>query len=904
LVLAWTILPSRTAGAQDVMYPDIITSDPTDAEANVGRERGRKGLVFQFKYRQGTNLNSNAGFPLTIPVSAAVTLTINGTAQTCSSGLAPSANACSYVTDDGVDGDGVIDAVRILYNGDFLPTATVNYSVTGARDVFGQVQDPATAAVVTFTASASAPRIAASIELVFDISGSMGWPATPGGSVTRMDALKGAVGAFFGLLNTHAMLGDKIGVTYFSSSSSVFDPSPGGTNLEPAHDPSRTGLIAASIQSQFPTTATSIGAGLLTANTSGFAVDPTPNPRKFVVLFSDGQQNTPPCVDNPNSFPCSGVLMGATGIRVGGVNYPADIRVCPVTAGRQAAPGFTLQQNIAHISCNDYNAHVADASTDFVQADLRTYFAQALLDVLQGDKLEMVRDIRGVLTRGATVQEKFLGNANDQALTILLSSSQDSTPLPMQLTAPNGVVVDISHRTQFNRGTRVTSIHFPLRQGAAIIDPKGEWRVDVAGAGIKVPQAAYQLQVVLDNSTIATDFRVVGQDFGTGEAIPIQVRITDGGAPVLGAAVAAQIEGPNMGVGDILSTTPAPDGTPSPSGDAFSSPADAKLLQLLAAAYAHLFGNSLLPVLPLVDDGQGAHGDATAGDGVYSGLFYGAREEGHYFFTVEVRGSSAANGPFQRTRRLVTFVRPKAAASSTTLAAVSSVTQPNGTVIVRLQATPRDAFRNYVGPGYLHNLTITSSQGTVAAPLEDKLNGSYEISFQLPSASANPLITLEVMGRRVMAESLSALKFQLPKQVFSLHAGTTVPAGTLSSTYNGSVSLAADFEYRLTPRWSVEAYGGYDRFKSRAAGPDFSVSHVSVDAKATFGVGRFRPAVQIGPGVYFAQGGNTYFGWNGGASMQYWVRPKFATEASYNYHNANGGKLRYSTLLVGVRVAF
>src|SRR5262249_46301032 len=91
-----------------------------------------------------------------------------------------------------------------------------------------------------------------------------------------------------------------------------------------------------------------------------------------------------------------------------------------------------------------------------------------------------------------------------------------------------------------------------------------------------------------------------------------------------------------------------------------------------------------------------------------------------------------------------------------------SVVQPDGSVIVRLSATPHDAFNNFLGPDYLGNLRISSSAGTVEKPLEDKLDGSYEISYRLPSANSNPTISLEVMGASVITKPLSEWQSKRP----------------------------------------------------------------------------------------------------------------------------------------------
>ncbi len=743
---------------QQVLFPDLLNSNPSDAQVNVLRERGRKGLLFHFKFQDGANLDSNVGFPLNM-ATATVTLQIGANAPlTCSAGSNPVANACGFTVVDGPDADGALDTVRVLFNGDLAASTAIKYSVSGARSTpIPAVVQNADPNVVTFTTGNAAPRDPASIELVFDISGSMALPAVASGPVSRIDAVKSASQVFFSMLDDYAWLNDKIGVVYFSTNATVFDPTPGGSNLELAQDSAKVTLIAQNIQAQVPTNLTSIGAGLQSANTAGFALDPGAVRKKSVVLFSDGEQNTAP-----------NVAVAGSNVQINGANYPVD-NVCPITAGVMTAPGFLLQQDIANARCGNLNAHILQNQQTFAQADLETHFAQLFQNFLIGDKLESVRDVTGKIAKGATAQHKFVASSNDVALSILLSWSAPKVNneetreiLPFRLIAPNGTEVDISHRTKVGRNMLFTTAHFPLSQNGAAVPVKGEWTIELVATQIRSPQLDFHLLVMLDNPGIATDFRVEGRDFGTGEAIPIRVQITEGGAPVLNATVSAELLGPDNGVGNILSREATPSGSPNPAGDALRSAAQGKLLLLLNdPTKAGLFSSSGLPVVNLLDNGQAANGDATTSDGIYSALFTNNQKEGHYRFVITVRGTTAAGADFQRTHTLTVFVRPKPSAANTIFTLLSSITQPDGSVIIRLNATPHDAFNNFLGPDYLGSLRILSSEGTVGQ-VEDKLNGSYEVTIHLPSANSNPSLTLEVLGATVTTTTLAQLKSSFP----------------------------------------------------------------------------------------------------------------------------------------------
>jgi hypothetical protein len=162
------------------------------------------------------------------------------------------------------------------------------------------------------------------------------------------------------------------------------------------------------------------------------------------------------------------------------------------------------------------------------------------------------------------VKERFLGNTDDVALSLLLSLSAVRRPtegdlfLPFRLKAPDGTVIDLSNRVRFGRDMTFTTIEFPLNQGGTNISSKGEWEIELLGSEANVPEMNYHLVVILDNSNIASDFRIEAQDVGTGEPIPIRVQLMEGGVPIKGATVVAQVDGPENGLGDLLAKTATP----------------------------------------------------------------------------------------------------------------------------------------------------------------------------------------------------------------------------------------------------------------------------------------------------------------------------------------------------------
>jgi von Willebrand factor type A domain/Outer membrane protein beta-barrel domain len=930
LLLVLTILLAQTSGSATRPNPGLATgflfpaNGASNVERNIGTNVGLKtGMTLDF-IRDDSNpiLAGDSNLPITI-TTATVVINIIPTAGPTSTlnclrgNPNPPPGQCGFQITSGPFSGGVDNELQVVLSGFFDPNVNVQISVNNVRSNDGSSFSlPGTS--WSFRTKTAPPRAGSvSLEMVFDTSGSMGGSAAPiaaCGSLTRMQALKDASQSIFSLFTSYALPGDKLGLVTFNSMATPFGVS-GGTNLRDATNATERNAIKSNLDGQTPGGSTSIGAGLKATQDSGFLSDTT---TKRVFLFSDGEQNTVPCVGTPNTAPCASTVAMSGSLQVDGADYLSGVAVCPVTVGQFSGPAYVLQQNIkTATSCPGPYVHAItnDPSCPRATSDLTTFFTQSLANLLVGDKLENVRDVIGQTVAGTDTTEKFFANTHDGSLSILLASPAKQltgalTSLQFRLKAPDGTVIDPTPVTRFDRGMSFTTIRVPLFLNGKLIQPKGEWEVRLLGSMFREP-VDYHLIVMLDNADIASDYQIDIQDPGTGEPIPVRVKLTESGASVAGANVVAQLLGPENGTGNILSTSRTPTGTPNTGGDVIRSEAEKKLLLLLEdPASASLFRNKSLPSLVLLDNGQAANGDTTANDGTYSGLFTGALQEGHYRFVINLRAPSATNGDFQRTQLLNVYVRPKPVAANTRLALLSSTRQVDGSVIVRLSATPRDRFNNFIGPDYLGHLNIRSSQGSIASPLQDNLDGSYETSYRLPSASSNPDITVEVMGTDVVTKPLNALggggNAAFKRWGISLHAGSTFPHGSFGSFFNPGPSFGADLEYRFTPLFSIEGYLGHDRFRNKFFSNTFYMTHLSVQPKFTFGTGTVRPSLHFGVGAYFPQGGGTHFGGNVGASLQFWITPNFAVEPSYNYRAVNftGSTVKYSTLQGGVRFRF
>ena len=897
VLLCATLALPGAVGAQAALFADPLTSNPNTGSTDIPVNRGKKGLLYRFKYQDAGGTASTAGFPMTL-TGATVTVTVSTNAPVnCSAGTTPAPNACVFSAADGDTEDGVLDYVEIKYGSDFPVNVIVQYEVKGARSspaTGSLLQDPANT-IVSFTTTTSttpAPvRTPGIVELVFDISGSMSLKAAPSGSRTRMEVLQTAAEQFFALLPMAVVEGDKLGAVYFASNATASSPS-----LISAFNESQRLQLLSDIKSRIPTTATSMGAGLTVARP---ILSGDPAPRKYVLLFSDGEQNTMPCIGTPNSGWCNSTLDNS--LLVGGAAYTVA-SVCPIMAGQMSAPGWILQQKIGALACENNSLKIRDGSDTFAGDDMQTFFAQILTKVFPGDKLEKVLDVSGALGPNATATQRFFAGPRDISMTISVAWVGGGSGQQFTLRAPDGTMIDLSKRLDFGDGVTTARLRLPIIQNNVLIQTRGEWEIGFA-SGPRGP-FGYHAIVLLDNEILSSDFRVATRDAGTGEPITLEVQLTESGAPVTGATVGVQLSGPQQGLGQMLATTPMPSGTAPASSDPYRDDAARKVAMLANdPAYANLFADRTLPGMSLLDDGTG--GDATANDGIYTGRLAATTVEGHYQFAFSARASTTRSGDFQRSWKSVTFVRAKPDAANTVMTVLSSTPQA-GAVLHVLQVTPKDRFGNLLGPGYAGYMTITPSAGTVVTPLIDRLNGSYEVTVSVPSGQANPTIDIAVLGTPVTSKPLVPLGSSLPSRVVSLHAGASVPQSPLSGAFDGALSLGIDLEMRIRRPFSIEAYLGHDRFSPQTSGSDFALTHLSLSGKATLGSAMLRPAIEAGVGGYSASGAGsgTHFGWSAGASVQYWFQATRAADVSYRFRSANGGDWEFATIQAGVRLGF
>jgi hypothetical protein len=444
----------------------------------------------------------------------------------------------------------------------------------------------------------------------------------------------------------------------------------------------------------------------------------------------------------------------------------------------------------------------------------------------------------------------------------------------------------------------------------------GDWGVMVEAIGGQ--QTPFQFYVLGDDTGLNAEQTAFYADYAVGDQIRVQARITELGRPVTGlnsqpgAQIRAQLLRPGASIGDLLSDAPAAPATPTAPDPA--SATEARLQKLLADNPDAL--SKKQDQLTLFDDGDQAHGDEVAGDGIYSALFP-TQLEGHYNFLFVLEGNTPATGRFSRQQLRTVYVRPIPDGNRTEISSILRINDGRTHVV---SFTPRTKFGNRMGPGWANYFWLT---GPGIAPIKpvDNLNGTYTAIIPFTGARLEKIHFLRVstvIDDSVTANNLPAPldntnamknvptpKLEVAGQLSLLLAtGANIPHGAFNQVFDPGASFAADLEYRLSNNFSLLGVFGYNRFRNSLTGPDLNLYNFSGNAKIYLGGRKQRPFVNFGGGAYKFDLADTRGGVNVGFGLQRELNARFAVEGAYNFHAVltPGTSTKFSTLQLGIRI--
>jgi hypothetical protein len=834
---------------------------------------------------------------------------------------------------------------------DSLNRSTVGASCAPPRMFFVPISDSPATLTVDGTPQPSKvcfkERPGVDAVLVLDKSGSMADTTSSTSAVAKINALQDAVGSFVSAWdvtrsNDQTPPNDMLGAVLFDHDygwwhdGSLTD----GLHTFNATLESTINSNLASCQSMPPAatcslkpgTSTSIGGGLLVANSNPGLTDPSilnDQKRHVIVLMTDGIQNTDPLVAagassaNPFTISCPTDSSRCTSLP----SVPGE-QIYTVTVGTGLAVQPAVIQSIAHVAGGFY------VNTEDDVGQLSPFFLELLQNVLKFNSYETLRLISGNVSPAAHFSASLPISTTSHDVEINLMWPRALGTLRLTITPPGGSPPIVQENAD---GFISIAQQIPP---PTPFDPYGDWNIlveVVRGQEARIAAAGdlgsipFNIHVMGDDGAVKSDLSIVPSDFKAGDNLRLRASVTQLGSPILGLGsrlgdrVQVDLIKPGQSIGDMLSDSQA-DAKPPPSDPDLEQGAEAKLYNALHAIPSPL-KHEEVPGIELFDDGRPEHGDDVAGDGIYNAL-YPAVLPGHYDFLFSIERTDPNSVRFSRQQLRTAYVRAIPDVSNTVFQTSIQRRDRGGLFVIvmipRVKPGPGCLKASLgcgrMGPGWANYFWFTTPGQTPFKGI-DNLDGTYTATFAFAGFNPPPIAVhfenvLAVIGDSITPDHLSDplgsenVFANVPspgksgKFAVFLDLGAGIPNGAFGSDFGTGFSLNSGLEYMATSHFSVEGVFGYHHFTGTIT--DQSLYQFSVNGKTYLTSGTFRPFVNAGIGAYEFSGGPTKFGGNVGTGLSYNFSARVSLEGLYNFHVANtsGGATQFSTIQGGVRLAF
>ena len=781
-IFLWTALLLAAGAAHAAVIPPDVTetsgsiphlnagaSDWASFNSNQGAP-AKGGLVVVYTPIDLTAfpINANAATITLRPSGAGATLPCTSTALEPSLSAA-TAGKCFFRVN--------FNSILVYYLGQLAVGNNIRLTIDGLQPASGvsTFQSFDSDTVVAPKPVPVAGRIPARLGLVLDKSGSMGWsshpldlgqgnvpcnnqgPPPPGCGPTRWEVLSRGVEALLTIADAYLLPGDMVTVGPFDGA--VSPQKIPLTSLDHTAVTSIRNLVKIPGGLLSPGGVTSIGSGLVFVEPSVPPVDPG-NRNQYVLLFTDGDQNTAPYVvfkdqqvqinDTFNAPDIGGPIHDwAADTNAGTV----DAQLCPF-ALRSDNPGDPLgtqfNDDIANRRC--LGIALTTVSVDPTETELIQYFLQILNATLIGDKLEVAAVRSGQVTKATgQAEESFTVSRRDAAFTVLVAWAERTNGLSQAWLEKDGVAFPFDAAVGNGRlyqGQAVTALTLraPYCTGGKCVDPEGEWKLTLMPSFQSGDTFTYNAFLTADNELFASSFKAEQTQPGVGGPLIFEARLEEGGKPVEKlpkGSVRVVVKRPKSGLGNVLGPakvrplTQQEGDTVGPAGlKAAAMLRDPALRdQLLAALLA---GD--VQALPLDEEEPGVY-RAKYGDTVV---------EGSYELEFLIDGKTDGNGRVTRSFTFTRYVSVTPDAGSTWATATvktipcptskSGGKYPCGCLAVTL--TPVDRAGNLLGPGKASLFRVPAGSGQMLAQAVDHLDGSYTVRIAQASCSTPPTIAI------------------------------------------------------------------------------------------------------------------------------------------------------------------
>jgi hypothetical protein len=760
--------------------------------------------------------------------------------------------------------------------GDYIGVSHSGYAHALWMDSRGGTQD-----VFTSNYTETLPQ-KVQVMMVTDVSSSMSWDSSIPG-IPKIDPVKEDTELILDLIRdgTGGDPQDKLGMAQFGSSLRNF------TDNDAPFLPSVTHVPLTPVTTSFRedcrdyiedmegSGGTSIASGLQKA-IEEFSAHPDANAQNMVILLSDGHETSNPRVDQDL------------------INDLRSENARCFTLGYGTDPYIDepLLFDIAAQTGGIY--HYADSDSPAVIQDL---YVKILASVLDGDTIV---DPIHTLTAGSSPAKEIakITEADNIAYFILGWTHPElsrrmclklKTPGPRPKTIHEGNV-DLYPNIEYISGNTYIcyKVRFPLI-GILSGHGPGEWTMSASMTGTGGdPEEVNLVSFVQSDLKMSANFQKY--TYGSGDPITIRAKLKQKGTPITGANVFMDGTLPLKSLGNVLSLSRLTRSQQSYMKGLLKKKKDlslkaAKLKTLLETSKEDLFPRKIEKGLRLYDDGL--HDDLAANDGIYADTFKWTETPGTYSFLVTAECTSLGGHKAIRQRHASLYekVAVDGMESIATVDYYDYSDLSKGKRAYRATVTPKDRFRNYLGPGFPHLINFKATMGQFK-PVEDHNDGTYS-AVLIADENRMVRITPTVDGITMETEPVASPpgRTLAGRPMLSFHVGRVSPLGTFGTFYKSGFSLATDLEWPLSNRFSFRGMVGYNMFKSKIQliGNTYIIN-INADLRYYFPLSSILFFAEAGPGYYILEATTNKFGLTLGGGIRYGISPAVNLEFITQYH--------------------
>lgn len=718
------------------------------------------------------------------------------------------------------------------------------------------------------------------IVLLFDTSGSMAWrhDGTTGVPVEeqRLTLAKQASFPFLEMLNDYNSQKANFGIATFPSHPASNCSAQIVTPMTLVTDSSINTAITTTIPGLITEDNTPLIAGSDVAlNMFGWETN------KVVILLSDGYHNCPSHVEAADSE------------FINLVDRFDERSTKAYTIGF-ARPGDVDQHFLDELATGtggEFRDVTSDPGFDPLTWDPATDLNGTYKAILaDGLSLETPQDPMGIITGNESDIYSVGINEHDKKISFFLSwVTSQMGRLDLRIKCSDGQNIQIpgtgiKHHQGMTYEIITLDRSFLQQPGKVGANP---WTIEIKGMELDENEKEHYQYSVITDSNLKMNTKLNTSSYQTGDIITLTARITEGTKPLSGLNdIRVTITGPEDGFGNWF----AKNKVSLDEQKKFLQKKGVENLPMVQRKAIYLTDVKKIRVpgrtnpfsFQLYDDGT--HGDVKADDGIYTNQFSNTIKEGTYSFYFKCSGQTKQGNPFVREDLIQKYITVNATPNYTDVDVVEMPSSEVMKKIFKVIITPKDVFKNYLGPRYSGAINMSSSHGRFANTIQDNLDGTYSQNLHLDATVDLKDVDIKVNMKESTLSFKLADKIKSPYSL-SIYLGGAVPFSSFNSIYNPGFSLGLGFDYNFAPQLFLEGIVGYNNFNSGSALVDDTYWWSLVASlKYELAPQPLRIFISSGSGIYLPKTGSNSFGINIGAGAVLPLNQMFAVEARANYH--------------------